>query len=145
VTLKSGDSQFSVTLAQIGGLPSVNARAAGYFEGGVLRSAWVFDPLPKPFVVKLARVMAREGRKLKIRFSDRRERLVHIAVDREDVTIGMRVMARFAGDHLVDLSVVQTSDGEMVTDLVYDAQTKRQIEKLFVGMVEGMSEGGDHD
>jgi hypothetical protein len=134
VTLKSGDSQFSVTLAQIGGLPMVNARTAAYFEGGVLRSAWVFDPLPKPFGTKLAQVMAREGRKLKIRFADRSESLVHVAVDRGDVTLGARVLARFAEQQLVDLTVVEAATGVVLADIIYDAQTKRQIESLFEGV-----------
>ena len=131
VTLKSGDSQFSVPLAQLGGLPVLNARATGYFEGGILRAAWVFDPLPQPFAMKLATVMAREGRKLKIKFADRRERLVHVAADRDDVAVGGRVLARFAGEYLVDLSVVHQETGDVLADIIYDEQTKKQIEALF--------------
>ena len=75
--------------------------------------------------------MAREGRKLKIKFADRRERLVHVAADRDDVAVGGRVLARFAGEYLVDLSVVHQETGDVLADIIYDEQTKKQIEALF--------------
>jgi hypothetical protein len=130
VTLRSGDSQFSMPLAKIGGVPAVNARAAGYFESGVLRAAWVFDPLPQPFSLKMAEVMARDGSKIKIRFSNRLEVIAHIPADRDEIVVGSRVLARFADRSLLDLVVVHVPTGDITVDILFDIQTKRQIESI---------------
>ena len=131
--IKSGDSQYTVPLKTIGGLPTLNARALVFHEGGVLRSVWVFDPMPEPFSRVLAEVVAVDGQRVKLRFKDRREMIVSLNGNLQAVRVGCGVFATFAKGHLIDWATVHESDQSGVADSVYDKQTKRQLEIMFEG------------
>lgn len=129
--VKVGDSQFSVALKAIGGLPAANARALGHFEGGVIRGLWVFDPVPVPFAVSVATVMAIEGKRVKLRFPNRCERVVPVQAEAAGIKPGTMILARFAGVYMVDMTVTADAGAEIAADIIFDEQTKRQIADMF--------------
>jgi hypothetical protein len=133
VLIKSGDNQYSVPLKTLGGLPTINARALAFHEGGVLRSVWIFDPKPEPFTTILAEVVAVDGRRAKLRFADRREQIVTLSGKDHGVRVSVSVLATFARGQLIDLAAVTDGDISNVADAVYDKQTKRQLESMFEG------------
>jgi hypothetical protein len=131
VMFKVGDAQFSVPLKSLSGVPAINARGLSFYESGVLKSVWVFDPKPEAFSTLLAEVVAVDGRRAKLRFRDRREQIVTMAVGESLVAVGTPVIARFAGGFLVDLSSVGLDGKSVAADLIYDQQTKKQLESIF--------------
>ena len=133
VLIKSGDNQYSVPLKSLGGLPTINARALAFHEGGVLRSVWVFDPKPEPFTMLLADVVAIDGRRAKLRFADRREQIVTLTGNDHGIIVGGSVSATFAKGQLIDLVAVTEGELSNVADSMYDKQTKRQLEIMFDG------------
>lgn len=130
VLVKSGDQQFSVPLKTIGGIPQVNARALSFHEGGLLKSVWVFDPVVQPFPVKLATVLAVEGRRIKIRYDDRSEQVIQIAESEGIPMTGTRMLAKFGGGFVIDLVEISGAADEALVDRIYDKQTSRQIEQI---------------
>ena len=136
VLIKSGDNQYTVALKTLGGLPVINARALAFHEGGVLRSVWVFDPKPEPFTMSLAEVIAVDGRRAKLRMSDRREQIVTLTGSDHGITTGGSVLVTLARGQLIELTPVATGDVSGVADSVYDKQTKRQLEIMFEGGVD---------
>ena len=135
VMLKTGDAQFSVPLKTLPGIPIINARALSFYEGGVLKSVWVFDPKTDAFSTLLAEVIAVDGRRAKLRFADRREQIVTMAVSEAILTVGTKVVAKFASGYLVDLISIGVDGKSVVADLIFDQQTKRQLESIFIGEV----------
>lgn len=133
VMLKSGDSQFSVPLKILSGLPVINARALSFYESGVLKSAWVFDPKPEAFSTLLAEVIAVDGRRVKMRFTNRREQIVTLMVGESLLAIGGTVIAKFANGYLIDLVSLGVDSKSLVADSIFDQQTKMQLESIFNG------------
>lgn len=133
VLLKSGDQQFTCALKKLGGVPALNARGLSYYEGGVLKSVLVFDPAPKPFTFQLAEVMAVEGRKIKVRYSDRREGLLTLAADQEIPASGVKIIAKLADGFLVDVVPIAIASDSVISDRIFDEQTKRQLDEEFAG------------
>jgi hypothetical protein len=131
VLLKSGEQQFSCPLRRLDGVPSLNARGLAYYEGGVLKSVMIFDPAPAPFEFQLADVMAVEGRKIKVRYSDRREGLLTMAADQAVPGVGVRIIAKLATGFLVDILPVAVAGDSVIADMVFDEQTKRQLHEEF--------------
>ena len=133
VHLKSGETQFSFPLKSLGGLPALNSRALSFHEGGVPKSVWAFDPVPEPFASVLVQIIAIDGRRAKIRFPDRREQVVTMAEFGREVSMGEIAVAVFARDQLIDLRAVGSADGSRQSDVVFDEQTRRQLDVLFEG------------
>jgi len=130
VLLKADENQFTVPLKLLGGTPLAGAKALALYEGGNFKAVWVYDPQPTPFEEKLAEVVAVDGRKLKIRFSDRRESIVTIASHQEMPMSGSAILARFSGGYLVAMSVVSRGYEMGIADLVFEQQTKLQLEGM---------------
>jgi hypothetical protein len=133
VMLKTGETQFSVPLKTLTGLPVINARALSFYESGVLQSTWVFDPKPEAFSTLLAEVVAVDGRRVKMRFTDRREQIVTLTVGESQLVVGGTVVAKFAKGHLVDLVSVGVNGKSLIADAIFDQQTKRQLETILNG------------
>ena len=133
VLLKSDDTQFTVPLKSLEGTPTLSARALGFHEGGVIKSVWIFDPKPEPFSSKLAVVVATDGRKIKIKFTDRIEQIVQVSAGEEIPNPGTAILAKYAGVHLISLVGVSSDASLRVADIIFDRQTKMQIEEQFSG------------
>jgi hypothetical protein len=131
VMLKAGDGQFSIPMKSLSGIPVLNARALSFHESGVLKSVWVFDPKPQNFSIALAQVIAVDGRRAKLRFGDRREQIVKIGGEETGIFVGGKVVAKFADGYLIDLIAVGADGQSTVGDILFDLQTKRQIEAIF--------------
>jgi hypothetical protein len=125
--IKSGEQQFNCALRKMNGLPSLNARGMAYFEGGVLKSVFVFDPEPKTFDIVIVEVMAVEDRKLKVRYADRREAVVTIPLDQALPYRGSKVILYQANGHVIDFQPASYGENSALVDAVYDEQTKNQI------------------
>ena len=98
-----------------------------------MQSVLVFDPMPAPFDLRVAEVMAVDGRKVKVRDSDRKEGLLNLSADQSIPMIGAKLVARLAQGFLVDIVSVGMVEDTMISDAIYDEQTKRQLDEEFAG------------
>lgn len=129
VLFKADDTQFSYPLKDVGGTPVVGAKAIGFHGGRNTPAVWVYNPPPTPFIERLATAVAVDGRKVKLRFDSRAERLVTVASDQAIPTRNAKILGRFSGEHLVTLSLVSADGSTRIADLVFEEQTKRQLDE----------------
>ena len=130
VLLKTPEAQFTFPLKSMEGTPLAGARAVAFYEGGIVRSVWVYDPLPKPFTSQIARVMSAEGRKIKIRFPSRRETVITLSSEQEAPTRDSQILCKFSGEYLVSLTAITLDNGGKIADLVFDEQTRNQLQDM---------------
>jgi hypothetical protein len=127
VLLKAGESQFTFPLKLLDGTPEVGSKALAVYEGGVPRHVWIYSPRPHPFNPKFAQVMSVDSNKVKIKFANRRERIVALSPDQAIPPKGSFILGLFSGDFLVSLTSIELDNGGKIADLVFDEQTKIQI------------------
>lgn len=127
VHLKSDAGQYSFPLSQLSGLPTVGARAVALHDGGQIRGLWVFDPLPSPFEVTLATVLAVDGQRMKTRGEDRIERIVEIKSALQEAARGQKIILKIANAVVIDWLPVAVQIHGQIVDQIYDEQTKIQI------------------
>jgi hypothetical protein len=130
VLLKTPEAQFTFPLKGMEGTPLAGARAVAFYEGGIVRSVWVYDPMPTPFTSKIAKVMSTEGRKVKIKFPSRRETIITISSDQEAPSRDSKILCKFSGEYLVSLTAVALDSGGKIADLVFDEQTRNQLQEM---------------
>lgn len=130
VLLKTPEAQFTFPLKGMEGTPLTGARAVAFYEGDVVRSVWVYDPLPKPFTSQIARVMSAEGRKIKIRFPSRKETVITLSSDQEAPMRDSQILCKFSGEYLVSLTAIALDNGGKIADLVFDEQTRNQLQDV---------------
>ena len=83
--------------------------------------------------MRVAEVMAVEGRKVKVRYSDRREGLLTLSADQVVPSLGAKLVAKLAQGFLVDIVPVGMVEDTIISDAIYDEQTKRQLDDEFAG------------
>jgi hypothetical protein len=130
VLLKTPDAQFTFPLKNLEGTPVIGAKAVAFYEGGVARSVWIYDPLPKPFVSQVAKVMSTDGRKIKIKFPSRKESIIGLSSDQTLPARKSQILCEFSGEHLVALTSIATDSGGKIADLVFDEQTRNQLKDV---------------
>jgi hypothetical protein len=131
IVVKAGDSQFSVSLKLAKGVPVPNARALGFFESGVIRGLWVFDPAPTSFTTAVATVMAVDGKRVKLRFPNREEKIISMHANSQAIKVGHMIVAVFAGSFLVDLNLLDHEGKSEVVERIFDEQTTIQLATMF--------------
>ena len=130
VLLKADETQFTIPLRKLEGTPVAGARAVAFYEGGVARSVWVYDPAPEPFYCQVAQVISVEGRKIKIRFPNRKERIIALLSDQEPPAQGGKILCKFSGAHLVSMTSVEIDNGGKIADLLFEEQTINQLKDV---------------
>jgi hypothetical protein len=130
VLFKADDTQFSHPLKELGGTPVVGAKAIGFHGGRNTPTVWVYNPPPAPFVERLATAVAVDGRKVKLRFDSRAERLVTVATDQVIPPRNAKILGRFSGEHLITLSLVSADGSTRIADVIFEEQTRRQLDEM---------------
>jgi hypothetical protein len=111
------------------GTPVVGAKAIGFHEGSNPPLVWVYGPPPTPFVERLAVAIAVDGSKVKLRFDDRAERVITLVSHQTIPPRNAKILGRFSGEHLVRLSLVGSDGNTRIADLIFEEQTRRQLDE----------------
>lgn len=130
ILLKADDTQFSYPLKALDGTPVVGAKAIGFHGGSDAPLVWIYSPRPTPFIERLAVAVAVDGRKVKLRFDNRSERVVTLTSHQIIPPRNAKILGRFSGEHLVTLVLVGSESGARICDLLFEEQTKRQLDDV---------------
>ncbi|MCX6123865.1 MAG: hypothetical protein NTV34_03840 [Proteobacteria bacterium] len=127
IHLKADEGQYSFPLSKINGTPTVAGRALAYFEGGIARAVWVFDPLPEPFKYITALVLFADSASIKVRSDDRVERVIAARSADQGIRRGHKIILVFSGATFIDWINFEVDKSDWIAEELYDNQTARQL------------------